>query len=269
MLKKILLCITLLFALDVTSVSAMQKINHAEKPENCIEHPSSPSLSPFTQWERNFIVTTCNTKKSHTCLNLGNYLNYYDCCIPVPYFEDLRPWGVMYYHSWMTDNNISEVITAHNLVFRYGTMDTLEISHTLSPHNLFRRLLQPFVCIVQVAGNVTRRIDPNGIIYEFDPYLIVRWEHFPWDRYLVNTFAFGDGFSYATGLPAREVKDSSTDSPKRFLNFLLLEVTFALPTHPEWELVVRVHHRCGAWGAFGAGNLSSNAVGLGVRYLFN
>lgn len=168
----------------------------------------------------------------------------------------------------MTNNNIVPLMFGYKVHFKYGTMNTLELSYELSKENLLRRIFQPLISTMEVAGNVTRRNDPNGIIYEFDPYLIVRWEHFPWDKYLVNTFAFGDGFSYTTGIPEREEHDAGYKNPKRFLNFLLLEATFALPSHPEWQLVARIHHRCGAWGAFGAGNLSSNALGVGVRYRF-
>lgn len=177
-------------------------------------------------------------------------------------------WGVAYYHSWMTDDNIGPVITGQNITFRYGTMDTLEVSRELSPDNWLRKILQPLISTMEVAGNVTRRADPNGTIYEFNPYLIVRWEHFLWDKYLVNSLAFGDGLSYVTSIPLREMQDSDTGTPKRLLNFLMLEATFALPSHPDWQLFARVHHRCGAWGFFGAGNLSSNAIGLGMRYRF-
>lgn len=185
-------------------------------------------------------------------------------CIP----PVLRPWGVAYFHGWMTNNNITQVLKWNNVRFEYGTLDTLELSYELSPQNPFRRLFQPIVSTVEVAANTTYRDDPRGSIYEVDGYAILRWQHFPWDRYLVNTLAFGDGLSYVTKPPQRELYDADTKNPKNLLNFLMLEVTFALPAHPEWQLIGRVHHRCGAWGAFGAGNLSSNAIEIGLRYRF-
>lgn len=186
------------------------------------------------------------------------------CCIPAV----VHPWGVAYFHGWMTKNNITDVLTVDRIHFDYGTLDTLELSYQLNPQNWFRRVLQPIVSTVEVAANTTYRADPRGDIYEFDPYVVLRWQHFPWDRYLLNSFAFGDGLSYVTKPPERELVDSTTHNPKRLLNFLMLEITFAMPSHPQWELVTRVHHRCGAWGAFGAGNLSSNAIDLGLRYRF-
>jgi hypothetical protein len=174
----------------------------------------------------------------------------------------------MYLHGWMTDNNIGPVLTADGVHLRYGSLDMLELSHELPTDNWLRALLQPLVSTVEVAGNVTRRNDPNGTIYELDPYLVLRWSNFPWQNYLVNTVGFGDGISYVTSIPQREMQDSSNNNAKRLLNYLMVEVTFALPSQPQWELVGRVNHRCGAWGAYGAGNLSSNAIGLGLRYSF-
>ncbi|HBY55802.1 MAG TPA: hypothetical protein DEG23_03190, partial [Coxiellaceae bacterium] len=59
------------------------------------------------------------------------------------------------------------------------------------------------------------------------------------------------------------------DDFSRLLNYLLVEITFALPSHPELQLAVRVHHRCTAWGTFPKNaNAGSTNVGLGIRYYF-
>ncbi|TLY47609.1 MAG: hypothetical protein E6K54_04225 [Gammaproteobacteria bacterium] len=179
-----------------------------------------------------------------------------------------KHWGVLIYHSWMTNNNIGPILTAQSLNFKYGTMNSIDLSYQLDPTNTLRRFFRPLVSTIEIADNITQRHDPNGLIYEFDPYLNFRWKTFPWDHYVTTTFAIGDGFSYATGIPLREQHDSSNNNAKRLLNFLVVEATFAAPSHPDLQLVLRVNHRCGAWGLFGAGNLSSNAVGLGIRYLF-
>lgn len=179
-----------------------------------------------------------------------------------------KRWGLLIYHSWMTNNNIGSILTAQNVHFKYGTMNSINLSYQLDPANPLRRLFKPLVSTIEVAGNITQRHDPNALIYEFDPYLNFRWKTFPWDHYVTTTFAIGDGISYATGIPVREQHDSSNNNAKRLLNFLVIEATFAAPSYPYLQFVVRVNHRCGAWGLFGAGNLSSNAVGLGIRYLF-
>jgi len=181
---------------------------------------------------------------------------------------DDKHWGVLVYHSWMTSNNIGAVLTWQDVHLKYGTMNSVDLSYQLAPQNPLRRFFQPLVSTVEVAGNITQRRDPNGLIYEFDPYLNFRWKNFPWNNTVATTLSIGDGLSYATGLPLREEHDSTNNNAKHLLNFLVLEASFAAPQHPDLEFVVRVNHRCGAWGLFGAGNLSSNAVGVGIRYLF-
>lgn len=177
-------------------------------------------------------------------------------------------WGLFIYPSWMTDNNIGPVLTAQDIHFKYGTMNSIDLSYELAPTHPLRQFFRPLVSTVEVAGNITQRYDPNGLIYEVDPYLNFRWKMFPWDHYATTTFAIGDGLSYASRIPLREERDSSNNHAKRLLNFFVVEATFAAPSHPDLEFVLRINHRCGAWGLFGAGNLSSNAVGLGIRYLF-
>lgn len=181
---------------------------------------------------------------------------------------DAKRWGVLVYHSWMTNNNIGAVLTWQNVHSKYGTMNSIDLSYQLAPQNPLRRFFQPLVSTVEVAGNFGQRRDPNGLIYEFDPYLNFRWKSFPWNNIITTTFSIGDGLSYATGIPLREEHDSTNNNAKHLLNFLVLEASFAAPKYPDLQFVVRVNHRCGAWGLFGAGNLSSNAVGVGIRYLF-
>lgn len=181
---------------------------------------------------------------------------------------DEKRWGVLVYHSWMTNNNIGAVLTWQNVHLKYGTMNSIDLSYQLAPKNPLRRFFQPLVSTVEVAGNFGQRRDPNGLIYEFDPYLNFRWKSFPWNNIITTTFSIGDGLSYATGIPLREEHDSTNNNAKHLLNFLVIEASFAAPKYPDLQFVVRVNHRCGAWGLFGAGNLSSNAAGVGIRYLF-
>ncbi len=176
--------------------------------------------------------------------------------------------GVLVYHSWMTNNNIGAVLTDQNVHLKYGTINSIDLSYQLAPQNPLRRFFQPLVSTVEITGNISQRRDPNGLIYEFDPYLNFRWKNFPWDKVITTTFSMGDGLSYATGTPLREQHDSTNNNAKHLLNFLVLEASFAVPKYPDFQLVTRINHRCGAWGLFGAGNLSSNAIGVGIRYLF-
>ncbi|QLH41774.1 MAG: hypothetical protein HWD59_02960 [Coxiellaceae bacterium] len=173
------------------------------------------------------------------------------------------PWSVMFYAGKLVDENLLQVFSMN---FGDETLYSLELAKELSPDNMLRRYVQPLVTTVAIAGNVAYRTDPDGPIYEFDPYVTFRWEHFPWDKFLVNTYAIGWGVSYVTRVPTWEAEDS-TDT-KQLLNYLMFETTLALPKHPQWQLVLRIHHRSGAFGLYGADNAGSNVIGLGIRYNF-
>jgi hypothetical protein len=174
------------------------------------------------------------------------------------------PWSVFYYHSLMTDNSIWQVLEAKDVTFKYGSINTVDVSYELQHENAFRRFWQPLVGTIHVAANVSERNDPRGKIVEFAPYVMWRWRHLPLEQYLVTTIGVGDGISYVTASPQRE---EAAGGGKSVLNYLALEATFSLPGHPQLELVARVHHRSPAWGLFGESQ-SSNAIGIGGRYLF-
>ena len=122
-------------------------------------------------------------------------------------------------------------------------------------------------------GEITRhlRFEAEGQVakhfgeqdhWELNALMIARWVTFPWNAYLVTTVAVGDGISYATELPKLENKPGAS----QWLNYLLFEFTFALPTHPEWALVARLHHRSGFYRALAPNSI--NAVGFGIKYQF-
>jgi hypothetical protein len=180
---------------------------------------------------------------------------------------DLYPWSVLYYYGVTVDDPLFRVFV--------GGWDrwpehiqSVELAHTLSEENALRRLVNPIVGVVQLAGNITVRDGSNEpTIYEFDPYLIFRWANLPWNHYVNTSFGFAEGVSYASSIPAIEQRQNN--NTKRFLNYLMFEATFAPPTYPQLQLVARIHHRSGAFGLYRAGNTGSNDIGLGVRYLFD
>jgi hypothetical protein len=102
--------------------------------------------------------------------------------------------------------------------------------------------------------------------FEFNALVIARWLTFPWNDHLITTLAAGEGISYATDVP--EVEEENHDKSARLLDYLMFELTFALPRHAQWSLVTRVHHRSGAWGLFDGVHGASNALAFGLRYHF-
>lgn len=204
------------------------------------------------------------------CLSALTQLNALAAPLSAPSDQKLYeqyPWAATYYYGITGSDALARMFEGE--FHRWPEhVQSLELSHTLDQNNVLRRLVSPLVGVVQLAGNVTLRSGSNQPrIYEFDPYLAFRWANLPWNHYVNTSFAIGEGVSYATSVPSLERKYS--DDNKRFLNYLMLEATFALPDHPQWQLVARIHHRSGAYGLYHAGNTGSNDVGLGIRYLFD
>ncbi|MEN6319641.1 MAG: hypothetical protein ABFD82_12890 [Syntrophaceae bacterium] len=102
--------------------------------------------------------------------------------------------------------------------------------------------------------------------WEFNGLFTLRWLTFPWNKYIITTFAIGEGLSYATKTPERE--EESHGNTSRYLNYLMVDLTFALPETPQWNLVLRLHHRSGIFGIFDDVEGASNALGIGLKYKF-
>lgn len=178
---------------------------------------------------------------------------------------DHYPWAATYYYGITASDALARIVKGE--LHRWPEhMQSLEIARTLATDNFLRRLVRPLVGVVQVAGNFSVRTgSKQSTSYEFDPYLQFRWANWAWNNYVNTSLAIGEGVSYVTVVPAIERRYSN--DTKRLLNYLMLEATLAPPSHPRLQLVIRVHHRSGAYGLYHAGNSGSNDLGLGLRYL--
>jgi hypothetical protein len=114
---------------------------------------------------------------------------------------------------------------------------------------------------LEVEGQVAKHFGEQHH-WELNALVIGRWVTFPWNAYLDTTFAVGEGISYATEVPELEREEGAS----QWLNYLLFEVTFALPKYPEWAIVGRIHHRSGFFGALAPNG--SNVVAAGIKYRF-
>ena len=101
--------------------------------------------------------------------------------------------------------------------------------------------------------------------WEFTGSVNLRWVVFPWNKHVETTAAVGVGLSWATEIPALEKADPANSDNSQLLNYILCEVTFAVP-ESSWSLVTRIHHRSGVWGLFG--HSGSNVLEAGIRYRF-
>ncbi len=104
--------------------------------------------------------------------------------------------------------------------------------------------------------------------FEFNLPLIVRWNTFPWDRFIDTSVAFGDGLSIATETPDLEKARYGGDKAGAALNFVMVELTLALPEHPNVQFVSRFQHRSGAFGLINDTGDASTAFVWGLKFRF-
>lgn len=171
-----------------------------------------------------------------------------------------KGWFVTLYGGQFVDNELLKVLFQGD-IFHLNPEDSHLATVSLSKELARWKRYIAF----ELEGQIGRHFGLQDN-WEFNALVVFRWLLFPWDRYLDTSFAFGEGFSYATEEPFIESEFQDADSVQ-FMNYILLEFEFALPTVPHWSLLTRLHHRSGIFGVFGTGE-GSNFVGLGVRYRF-
>ncbi len=205
------------------------------------------------------------------CLLGGTQVFAADECSQTCRLQQDYTWSVLGYYGLPTKTTLGQILGGKYQATG-GKLFGLELSYRLADQNAFRRLFGSLVHQIELAGNIAY-INGGGNshpVYEIDPFLMFRWNKFPWNHYLLTSFGIGEGISYATRIPFEEARDAELagDNTKHLINFLVLEATVGLPQKPEWQLVTRIHHRSGAFGTYGAGNSGSNALSLGLRYSF-
>jgi hypothetical protein len=139
---------------------------------------------------------------------------------------------------------------------------------------LSRRLLT-FAGVIDIEGEtgIGQRFG-NMRETEFWVALYARWTWFPWNHIVRTTIATSTGFNFATGVPAAEREWDSTRRGSKLLHFFSPEITLGLPSHPDWDLVARIHHRSGGRILFGEIDMFNGVGGgvhfatLGIRYRF-
>lgn len=168
-----------------------------------------------------------------------------------------RPWSAMLYTGLGTTSRLHEVLT-----FNVEPEDSHFIGGVLNRQ--MSRFWQHFY--FELEGQALKHFGEQNN-WEFNGLFLIRFVTFPWDRIVDTSFAVGEGLSYATEKPRIE-RDNHSGESTNLLNYLMFELAFAPPSHPEWALVTRIHHRSGIFGLFDGVNGGSNFLGLGLRYYF-
>lgn len=105
---------------------------------------------------------------------------------------------------------------------------------------------------------------------EFWGAMYVRYTAFPWNRFVYTTLGLSTGLNYATGVSDFENQVSERNPPQgtRLQHYFAPELTFALPDHKESQLVVRLHHRSGAYGVVSPAMSGASYITVGIRQWF-
>ncbi len=120
---------------------------------------------------------------------------------------------------------------------------------------------------IEAEGQVGKHLGGGQNNWEVNALPVIRWRYFPWNEYLRTSIAVGTGLSYALGTPSLEA--IGTAHPSRLNGYVMLEVAASLPQWPKWSVVARLHHRSGMGGLISKTMDASNAVGLGIKYVFH
>lgn len=115
----------------------------------------------------------------------------------------------------------------------------------------------------EVEGNAVRHFGLQDH-WEFNALGTMRFHAFPWRERLATSVAFGAGPSYATRVPAAEVRLDGRS--RRSMLYWQLELELAQPGS-DWATLFRLHHRSTAYGAFGKQG-GGNVLTAGLRYRY-
>lgn len=170
----------------------------------------------------------------------------------IPAGAQPTPWSVTGWGAWGTDGVIEDLpgITSNfEKTWLVGVGLTREIGRTGQ------------VFVWEIEGIAVKHFGEQ-YHWEADLALGVRWI----DPFWNGSFAAHSGVSFASELPVFEER---IDPPTRkTMHFLGFEAAFAGKEDPSREIVLRLHHRSGAYGLYGTNQGGSNYVALGIRKRF-
>jgi hypothetical protein len=135
----------------------------------------------------------------------------------------------------------------------------------------FERRLATVFNIIDIEGELgTAKRFGDQTEGEFWGAIYVRYIAFPWNNFIYTTFAVSTGLNYATGISDFEKAHSELNPPAgtHVQHYFSPELTFALPEHKERQLVIRLHHRSGAYGVISGAMSAATYITVGFRYWF-
>jgi len=181
---------------------------------------------------------------------------------------DRTPWSVMAFKGWSNYHTLGRTI---RFIWDYAGEDVYgaDVVYTISSDTGFGRFFDNFIAArFQLGAALNLRAQQSGAwIPEASLYFALRWRRLPWNHIVATSFSIGEGLSVVSRVPDVEILTTEAGGTSELLNYLMLEMTLAVPSLPHLQLVGRIHHRSGMFGVFGdARESGSNTVGLGIRW---
>ncbi len=98
--------------------------------------------------------------------------------------------------------------------------------------------------------------------------LFLRYHGFPWDGTVVTTFAASTGINWASEVTDVEAQKANNGDGSQWMHFFAPEITFALPSRPNVQLLFRFHHRSGVFGLVNDAGGGAQYGTVGLRIFF-
>jgi len=89
-----------------------------------------------------------------------------------------------------------------------------------------------------------------------------------WTNTLETSVAVRTCLNYTISRMNYEARSAAPDPNRNRLHYFSPEVSFALPIHPDTELVFRMHHRSSVYGLFDCRRCGSDTPTIGIRHRF-
>lgn len=170
-------------------------------------------------------------------------------------------WALTFYSGPFSSQTTSKIIFDFNAQFERSAILAVELSKKLGSVLDDRLQFELGAGLVKHVGHQHH--------WEVDiPVLIARWKEFPWNDTVRTTFAIGDGVSFASRIPKHELERRGRNESAKTLNYLMAELTFGHKSLPNWDFVLRYHHRSGVFGLYDGVHDASNVFAAGIKYKF-
>jgi len=182
---------------------------------------------------------------------------------------ETSPWGATLFYGQLTETHFEEIFFSRPRVeerYLLGGMLRRELGAV-------REALEwaPKGLFLDAEGGLLHKWgDWKGVDHHFQEAVLsanLRYE-FGSNPLRLDSISFGNGLSFTMEKPEYEKEITLNERTSQLLYYLMVETAFRVPAAPDWELVLRVHHRSGGYGLINGVNGGSNYLCLGVRYNF-